>query len=107
MQEILNENDFKQKVLENKKNVLVDFFAVWCGPCKMLTPIVEKISEEKKAELDVYKVDIDQLPDLAAQYSVQGVPTLILFKEGKESATQVGFLSKDALEKWLKKNTAK
>ncbi len=107
MQELKLESDFQEKVLKNTKPVLVDFFAIWCGPCKMLVPVLEKLSQEKKEELDIIKVDTDNFSDLAASFRVQSIPTLILFKDGKPLASQTGFQNKEALEKWINKSLGK
>jgi len=77
----VNSNTFKAQVLENTKPVLVDFYADWCGPCKMLTPVIEQIAAES-SEFDVYKLNVDEAPELAAQFGVMSIPTLIVFKSG-------------------------
>jgi len=106
MQELKIEADFQEKVLKNTKPVLVDFFATWCGPCKMLVPVLEKLSDSNK-DIDIIKVDTDKFPDLAAKFMVQAIPTLILFDKGNSIATQAGFQNQDALEKWIKKSLGK
>lgn len=78
----INLDNFKQEVLESKKPVLVDFFASWCGPCKMLSPVIDEIAEERD-DIKVVKIDIDQQPELAAQYGVMSVPSLFVIKEGQ------------------------
>ena len=78
----INEDNFKTEVLESEKVTLVDFFATWCGPCQMLAPVLEKISNSR-ANFDIAKIDIDQLPDLAVEYGVEVVPTMVIFKNGK------------------------
>ena len=97
----LNSKEFNEKVLNSKKPVLVDFFASWCGPCKMIAPLIEKMAEEKKDKIDVYKLDIDQASDLAAQYGVQSIPTLVIFKGGKDVDRHIGALQQNALNKWI------
>lgn len=87
---------FKDDVLESEVPVLVDFFATWCGPCKMLGPVMEDIAKER-SDIKVVKVDIDKDPDLATQYDVMSVPTVILFKDGKNVHQAVGFRPKDSL----------
>lgn len=83
MAEIIKTTDeFQEKVLGAKTPVLVDFFATWCGPCRMVAPVIDEISKEKAGEVAVYKVDIDQSPDLAFKYQVSSVPTLISFENG-------------------------
>ena len=81
----LTSDIFEEKVLKNEKPVLVDFYADWCGPCKMLAPVVEQISNESDA-YDVYKLNVDDAPDLAARYGVMSIPTLIVFRGGEAAA---------------------
>lgn len=87
------------ELLENN-TVLVDFFATWCGPCKLLMPVVEEISGERN-DVNFYKVDIDQFRQLALSSGVSSVPTLILFKDGKEVGRSVGYKDKNSLNTWL------
>ena len=83
-------SEFKSEVLEHKGVVLVDFFATWCGPCKALTPIVDKLSEEMSGKVKIVKVDIDENSALATEYRVMSVPTMKLFKNGEVVETLVG-----------------
>jgi len=92
----VNSNTFKAQVLENTKPVLVDFYADWCGPCKMLTPVIEQIAAES-SEFDVYKLNVDEAPELAAQYGVMSIPTLIVFKGGEVAAKTIGVQSKQTI----------
>ncbi len=87
---------FQEKVLNNTKTVLVDFYADWCGPCKMLAPMVEQISNEVD-HCDIYKLNVDDAPDIAARYGVMSIPTLIVFKGGAEAGRLVGVQSKGAI----------
>ena len=80
-----------------KERVLVDFFANWCGPCKMLTPVLEKV----ESNIKVIKVDVDKYENLAREYGVMSIPTIILFESGKEIKRNIGFFSKENLEKFL------
>lgn len=98
------DKDFNQDVLQDKKLVLVDFWAEWCGPCRQLAPILDEISNELNS-LKVVKVNIDENPDTPSQYGVRGIPTLILFKDGKQIATKVGSLPKSNLIQWIEENT--
>ena len=95
--------DFKSEVLDSASPVLVDFYATWCGPCKMLSPIVEEVSKDYSGKLKVVKVDVDQAPETAAQFGIMSVPTLIFFKAGKEQQRLVGAVPKDTLVKNVSK----
>lgn len=95
--QVLNSAEFKAKLAEAKTPLVVDFFAEWCGPCKMLSPILESMSPEFEGKLEIVKVDIDEASDVAQEYGVTSVPTLVVIKEGKEVDRMVGFQSKDSL----------
>ncbi len=97
-----NENDFEKEVLKSNLPVIVDFWAEWCGPCKMLTPILEELSNEMKNEINVVKVNLDENQDLALKYSIRSIPTLLLFKEGNLIDTKVGLLPKSEIVTWFK-----
>ena len=97
----LTVENFEQEVLQAEKPVLVDFYADWCGPCKMLAPSVDKLAAEHP-EAKVVKVDVDQENALAMQYGVQSIPTLIVFKNGQPVNRQMGFVPYEALENMLK-----
>ena len=90
MSEIISSAEFQSKVLDAEQPVLVDFFATWCGPCKMLAPTLDAVAAEVADRAKVYKVDVDQSPDVAAKYGVMSVPTLILFKGGQPARQMVG-----------------
>ncbi len=90
----VNEADFQSEVINSEIPVLVDFTAVWCGPCKMLEPVVEELVTELAGRMKVVKLDVDNNPNLAMQYNVMGVPTLMLFVDGQEAQRLVGFLPK-------------
>lgn len=93
----LENEDFNQLI---KEKIIVDFYATWCGPCKMLGPVFEEVS--KNSDINFVKVDIDEHEQLCREYKVMSVPTLILFENGKEVKRNIGFISKDKLEEFIK-----
>lgn len=93
----INFEEYNNEVLKSDKLVLIDFFATWCGPCKMLAPVIEQIANENE-DVMVVKVDVDKNPELAVLYKVASIPTLVLLKEGKLVKEQVGFASKTEIE---------
>ena len=95
---VINEKEFKELVSDGL--VLVDFFAEWCGPCRMLAPILEDFASEE-SDIAVYKVNVDNEPDLAREFQVSSIPTMILFKDGKQIDKKIGFAPKDALKAWI------
>ena len=95
-------DDFRKRVVESKKTVIVDFHATWCGPCKILGPRLEKIMSEHEASADFAKVDIDQLSDLAEQFRISSVPTVVALKSGKEVGKFIGLLDDDRLRNFVK-----
>ena len=93
----LNKQNFENEVIKSDIPVLVDFFATWCGPCQMLSPIIDQISEEYKGKIKVCKLNVDEEQELAIKYNVMSIPTLILFKDGNAIKSSVGFVSKSEL----------
>ncbi len=97
----ITDGSFAVDVLEASGPVLVDFWAEWCGPCKMIGPSLEEISNELGEQVTIAKLNIDDNPDAPAKYGVRGIPTMILFKDGKPAATKVGAAPKSQLKGWL------
>lgn len=95
---------FKQEVEDWKGYVLVDFWATWCPPCKMIAPVLESISKEKTGELKIAKVDVDHEPQLSRRFSISSIPTLMLFKDGKEVAQIAGAMPKAKLLEWIERS---
>lgn len=95
-------NNFNEQIKEGV--VLVDFFATWCGPCKMQAPVLEELKEDR-SDVKVVKIDVDQETEIAREYGVMSIPTLILFKDGKEIAKNVGFMPKELLVQWINEQT--
>jgi thioredoxin len=91
---IITEDNFKTEVLNSEKPVLVDFWASWCGPCRMVSPIVDEIAEESDGSFKVGKINVDEQPDLATQFDVMSIPTLMVFKNGSVAESAVGVRSK-------------
>lgn len=98
MSKIINNIEFQNEVLNKAGVTLVDFFAVWCGPCKMVAPVLDELSMEMQGKAKIFKVDVDQSPELAQRYGISSVPTMILFKNGRPIEKIVGFQPKAALK---------
>ena len=105
MEITLTKTNFEAEVLKSDKPVLVDFWAPWCGPCRMLAPILAEIAEEKADTTKVGKVNVDENPELAAKYGISGIPAILLFKNGQVAATSVGFKLKSELEAFIATHT--
>jgi thioredoxin 1 len=97
----INDLNFDSEVLKSSLPFLLDFSAVWCGPCRVLGPIVEKVADDLKGQVRVGKLDIDDSPATASKFGIRGVPTVVVFKGGKESGRHVGVANKDTLVKLL------
>lgn len=100
----VTDDSFATDVLNSTGPVLVDFWAEWCGPCKMMAPALDAVAEEFDGTLTVAKIDIDDNTDTPSKFHVRGIPTLILFKDGKAVAQKVGAMPKSALQSWIKEN---
>ncbi|HEX5902491.1 MAG TPA: thioredoxin [Actinomycetota bacterium] len=102
----VTDQDFEERVLGSERPVLVDFWAEWCVPCHMVSPVVEEIGRDKGDDLQVAKLNIDENPDVTRKYGVMSIPTLMLFKDGQEIARVVGARGKDALLKEIDPHVA-
>ena len=101
MSKPVSDSSFKSDVLDASGPVLVDFWAEWCGPCKQIAPALEEIGTELGDKLTIAKVNVDENPQTPGQYGIRGIPTLMLFKDGKVAATKVGALPKNKLKEWI------
>lgn len=93
---VITKENFESEVLKSDKPVLVDFWAAWCGPCKMLSPVIDEIAEER-SDIKVGKINVDEQPELASQFAVMSIPTLIVFKNGEVANKSIGVQPKDAI----------
>ena len=99
---VFNEENFEEEVLNSDKTTIVDFYADWCGPCKMMSPIIENIAEENSENIKVGKVNVDESQDLAMKYNIMSIPTVLIFKNGNISKSFIGVTSKQEIMEALK-----
>ena len=97
----VTESNFEEEVVNSDIPVLVDFWAEWCGPCKMIAPILDEIAKEYGEKLKICKIDVDSNPDIAPKFGIRGIPTLIMFKDGNAESTKVGAVSKSQLVEFV------
>ena len=100
----VNDNSFEKQVLQSDQPVLVDFWAAWCGPCRMLAPTIEAIAEQYRASASVVKLNVDDNPRSAANYGIKGIPTMILFNKGKEVERIVGVTGKESIGRLIERH---
>ncbi len=101
MTQPLNDSQFSENVLNSKGLVLVDFWAEWCGPCRQLGPILEAIDEEMGSDVTIYKMNVDDSPETASQFGIRSIPTMFLFKDGKQVDTKVGLNTQSTISSWI------
>lgn len=100
----VRDNNFEQEVLKSDVPTVVDFWAVWCGPCKMLAPVIDEVSEELAGKAKFVKVNVDENPVVSSQFRIASIPTVMIFKDGKAVDTLVGFRPKDAIKASIEKH---
>lgn len=97
----IDDSEFEAKVLKGNGPILVDFWAEWCGPCRQISPVLDELAKEREGKITIAKVNIDKNPSTPQKYGVRGIPTLIIFKDGKAVSTKVGSLPKSKLAEWI------
>lgn len=100
----LSKDNFDAEVLNAKQPVLVDFWAEWCGPCRIFSPIIEDVSKDYSGKVKFFKLNTDENSEIASRYNIMSIPTVLLFDKGEVKAMSVGALPKESFKKWLEKN---
>lgn len=103
---IVTDNNFKQEVIDSELPVFIDFWAAWCGPCRMVAPVVEQLADEFAGKLKVAKVDVDANPNLAGAFGIMSIPTMVVIKDGKIVDQMVGYMPKNVLANRLRQHVA-
>ncbi len=104
MEKVLNAEEFKNLIENTSKPVIVDFFASWCGPCKMLAPVLESVKKNFEDEVELIKIDIDKCSELASEYDIMSVPTIMFFSDGELVQRESGFMPQEKIEELIKSN---
>lgn len=102
----VSDNNFEKEVIQSDKPVLVDFWATWCGPCRVLAPILEKVAQKYDASARVVKVDVDENSSTTQRYGIKGMPTMVLFKDGREQERIVGLVSAEVISRMIDKHVS-
>ncbi len=100
----VTDKNFESEVLKSDKPVVIDFWAPWCGPCRLLSPIIEEVSKEMTSKAKFCKINTDENPQTAGKYNIMSIPTVLLFKDGEIASTSVGALPKEQFKRWLEKS---
>ena len=100
----INDSEFKTEVIDSSKPVIVDFWAEWCGPCKTLGPILEKLSDDFHDKVEIKKINIDENPEAPANFGIRSIPTMILFKDGKIVDSKIGVSGEQDIKNWIASN---